>query len=243
MPDGREPVGPRFRHALTAWTRRSSDGLLGFEPMLCSVQDTRTGDRDPMMALVLSLCFPGLGHLYAGRPGQLVVVLAIEAALLYAVFAASAWFVVVLGLFHLFQAIASAGAVRQANERTGAAGPVLPPVPPPPPPRAHRARDVAATRPTRTTPPAEARPQPVAPGPALDADSFLGELRDGWRAAAEGAISPEEFHERKRQAIERVRVPNLDEGTALLEAAQELVAAGVLTSMERARLQTRITRS
>jgi hypothetical protein len=194
--------------------------------------------RDPSIAVLLSLFFPGAGYAYVGLPQRFVGVFALEVALLCLFGSTVPGFLVWL-VVHVGLAIAAGGAARMANERDALAAPPPPPVvgsafdrrralhvPPPPPPPADRSREAAA--------------RPV--GPPLDANAFLAELREAWNAQREGAATADEFAARKQSAIERVRVADLDDGVALLESTAALVGAGVMTEAERTRLRLRVGR-
>jgi hypothetical protein len=202
------------------------------------MQPREPGAKDPTVAVVLSLFFPGLGHLYAGKAGPFVVFLALELWLV------SHGRVVPLLMVHVFQAIAAGGAAKLVNAANAAASQVA--VPPPP---TRGSRRPAAPGPTDEdgedddAPPVNVPPAPPVP-PALpavlDADAFLFELRAAWQDHRTSAITARQFADRKWRAIRAVRVEQADEGEALVAAAHELAAAGVLTSEEIGQLEARV---
>ena len=186
------------------------------------------------MATVLSFCVPGLGYLYAGDARRGVRTFFVTGLLLWLGLTWSPLVLVAALAYHLFQAVAAAGVVRRLNAERGG---YLAGVPPPPGPGS---RPRAAPRETEATV-AEPRPRPVRE--PLDPEGFLAELHQAWLDHRDGRASEQEFQRRKAEAVDRIRVSDPDEGTALLEASSELVGAGVLTSRERALLQTRLGRT
>lgn len=200
--------------------------------------------KDPTLATILSLCFPGAGYLYVGLPQRFVMTLIAEGALFCLLGGGRYGFLLALGA-HVFFSISAGGAARMWNERNALAAPPPPPVvssagrsrslaesmppPPPPPPRAGSAASASAS-------------SPAPAGPPLDADAFLGELREAWTAHRAGESSAAAFAERKRAAIERVHVADFDDAVALLESTSALVGAGVMTEAERGRLRLRVGR-
>jgi hypothetical protein len=215
--------------------------------------DSPGARKDPTIATLLSLCFPGAGYIYVGLPARFLFVFVAEVLLVCLLRDSPLGFLLAV-FFHVASAISAAGAARIANQRLASdappppgAGrttphrrapsddilpiPPLPPLPPPPPPPPPRSRAV----PERAAPPAPA-------GPPLDADQFLAELRAAWMARRSGESTDAEFVARKLAAIERVRVADIDDGIALLESTAALVGAGVLTEAERTRLRLRVGR-
>ena len=195
------------------------------------MQTQEPGAKDPTVAVVLSLLFPGLGHLYAGKPGPFVVFLALEAFLL----TNSA--IVPLVIVHVFQAVAAGGAAKLWNQQRAAAMQIAVPPPPVRGSRATPARAVADDVPPIPVPPPI--PAPAAPA-VLDADAFLEELQGAWRAYRASLITARQFADRKWRAIRSVRVEHADEADALVAAAQHLAEAGVLTSEDIGQLEARV---
>jgi len=209
------------------------------------------GDRkDPTIALFLSLLVPGAGFAYLGQ-GQRFIRWFVAEFLLFTFFRGSGFLIPVA--VHVFGAFVAAGAARLQNASVGAVPP--PPsgagdggdpfgldVPPPPAPGA--ARRPAAPPPPPPPPPGvpQAPAAPETDGPPLAPDEFILELRDAWDDHRDGQDDADEFVRRKTSAIERVRVDDMEEATALLEAITSLVDAGVLTAGERARIKTRVAR-
>jgi TM2 domain-containing membrane protein YozV len=190
------------------------------------------GAKDPAVGTALSLFMPGLGHLYAGRIGSFVAFLVIETWLV-----SESNYVLFL-IVHVFQAIAAGGAVKQWNQRQQAGLAMNVPVPPPPPAGTGRARAAATVR---VTPPAV----PPAPTPAraplvLSPDSFLEEIQAAWREHRSSHATARQFADRKWRAIRSVHVDHREDGEALVAAARELSAAGVLTSEEIGQLAARV---
>lgn len=194
------------------------------------MQPTEQATKDPAVGAILSLAFPGLGHLYAGNGRGFVGFLLLEVFLL----TQEVWFVFLL--VHLFQSVAAAGAVKMWNKERAAAAGVD--VPPPPPARANRPA-------ARARPVAEEAPPPPPPPPPRSAelgpDDFLEELQAAWRDHRASTITARQFADRKWRAIRSVRVDDRDDGEALVAAARELGAAGVLTSEEIGQLAARVT--
>lgn len=180
--------------------------------------------KDPGAGFVLALVFPGLGHLYAGRGAAFAVFLAIE------LFLFQADEHLLLGMVHLFQAIAAAGAVKNWNRAHIPATDVS--IPPPPP----ATRRAAAPRAAPPPPAPPAAPEPPPPTTPLDAEGFLEEIQAAWTQHRSGGEGARHFADRKWRAIRRVKVTERDEADALVAAANELAAGGVLTSEEVAML-------
>lgn len=186
--------------------------------------------KDPSIGAILSLFFPGLGHLYAGNGRGFVGFFLLELFL----YNADIW--VALIPVHIFQSVAAAGAVTMWNKERAAAADVDVP----PPPRAGANRAIAQEQPVPAATPAP--PPAAAPAPAvLGPDDFLDELQASWREYRASSITAREFADRKWRAIRAVRVDDRDDGEALVAAATELGAAGVLTSEEIGQLETRVT--
>lgn len=186
--------------------------------------------KDPTGAFLLAICVPGSGHIYAG---------AVAIGLLLGVMIVAAW--IVAGFDSMATLVPAAAQVLTAFHASKLANDwnrahALTPLPPPPPPSmtAPRAGDPAWASPP---PPPAPRPATVMTGPALDPDAFLTEIRSLWQQRRSGAIDGIEYDRRKADAISRVRVTDLEDGYALLEAASALVASGVLTAEDRGRLQ------
>jgi len=188
--------------------------------------------KDPVIGVVLSLFMPGLGHLYAGRVGSFVAFLAIEMWLL------SSEFVAGLVVVHFFQAIAAGGAVKHWNQAQAAGLAMDVAVPPPPPAGAGRAREPAAPRAAPTPPPPP--PPPARTLVALGPEEFLEEIQAAWREHRSSHATARQFADRKWRAIRAVRVEHREDGEALVAAARELSAAGVMTSEEIGQLAARV---
>lgn len=193
-----------------------------------------TDRKDPTGAFLLAICLPGSGHVYAGAVaiGVLLGVL-IVAAWVVAGFDSIATLVPVSA-----QVLTAFHASKLANQWNRAHG--VTPLPPPPPPSmtAPRPGDPAWASAPPPPPPPPPPPAPAAAtGPVLDPDAFLTEIRSLWQQRRSGAIDGIEYDRRKADAINRVRVTDLEDGYALLEAASALVASGVLTADDRGRLQ------
>ena len=195
------------------------------------MQAPQPSAKDPTIAVVLSLFFPGLGHLYAGKPGAFVAFLALELVLFN-----MGWTMTLIAL-HIFQAIAAGGAVKVWNQRLAVAEGVAIP----PPPRARTAAE-RSSEPPPVPPPPPRRAEPVAPSlrAELGADDFLAELQAAWREHRSGVLTARQFADRKWRAIRALRVEHGDEGEAIVEAARDLATAGVLTSEEIAQLDARV---
>jgi hypothetical protein len=195
----------------------------------------RTDVRDPGLAFGLSLLFPGLGHLYAGKFVNFLTFAAAE----FFLFTRDLW--LPLAGLHLFQAIAAAGAAKQHNAQRAAAA-VLD-IPPPPPPGQRRTSPAEAEPPPVPVRPARGPappPPPPATLPPLTADAFLEDLQEAWRDHRAGTLTARQFADRKWSAIGRVAVEDRDDADALVAAAEELGRAGVLTSEEVGRLVARV---
>jgi hypothetical protein len=192
------------------------------------------GAKDPVVGVVLSLFMPGLGHLYAGRLASFVVFLAIESWLVSE--SELGW----CAAIHVFQAIAAGGAVKQWNQRRQAGLATNVPIPPPPPAGSGRQRGFPKSWPTSVVPPTPA-PAPVQPPPlVLGPDAFLAEIQAAWREHRSGHATARQFADRKWRAIRVVRVEHREDGAALVAAARELSAAGVMTSEEIGQLAARV---
>jgi hypothetical protein len=190
--------------------------------------DTAPSPQSPTAGLVIALIVPGGGFFYMGR--------LLTGALLGALVPVTG---LVLGLptlavlLHLYQAIA---AWNELRDRAAAVGGPLVPEP-------EAAPDVGATM---AVPAPEDLPTqrmieaiPAAP-PELDAEGFLLELRSDWEAYAAGQLSDDEYEERKRAAMECLRIAGTEDGDRVLETLPGLVAAGVLAPEEGAQLEERI---
>ena len=81
-----------------------------------------------------------------------------------------------------------------------------------------------------------AAPEPPPPTTPLDAEGFLEEIQAAWTQHRSGGEGARHFADRKWRAIRRVKVTERDEADALVAAANELAAGGVLTSEEVAML-------
>lgn len=180
--------------------------------------------KDPGAGFMLALIFPGLGHLYAGRWFGFVAFLAIELLLV------QTEDYTLLGLIHLFQAFAAAGAVRKWNQTHVPATDVA--IPPPPP----ATRRAAPPRPAPAPPAPPPAPEPPPPSTPLDAEGFLAEIQTAWKEHRSGGDGARHFADRKWRAIRRVQVTDREEADALVAAANELASGGVLTSEEVAML-------
>lgn len=178
--------------------------------------------KDPAVGAVLSFVFPGLGHLYAGNPGLFVVFLGLESVLFAADFFAP------FAAVHVFQTVAAAGAVKGWNQRNVPGSGVDVPAP---------AGATTRQRPQWQPPPV---PPPPAPHPPLGPDEFLAELESAWRDHRAGKVSAREFADRKWRAIGAVAVNGAEDAHALRAAAEELAAAGVLTSEEVTMIEQRV---
>lgn len=191
------------------------------------MQEPKLTAKDPSIGVGLAFLFPGLGHLYAGKPGTFAVFLAVEIWLLVS------GRLVALAVVHVFQAVAAGGAVKLWNQTFAPTGGVD--VPPPPP----------ASREVRT--PSPPPPEPAAPPPPpamapLDAEAFLSELQSSWREHRAGELTAREFADRKWRAIRALAADDADEADAVVAAARELAASGVLTSEEIGQLEARVAR-
>jgi hypothetical protein len=197
------------------------------------MQQSEQTVKDPSIGAVLSLFFPGLGHLYAGNGRGFVGFFLLELFL----YNADVW--VALIPVHIFQSVAAAGAVTMWNKERAAAAAADVDIPPPPRAGTNRAaaRECAAAEPTPVPPP----PPPPAPAAVLGPDEFLDELQASWREYRASSITARQFADRKWRAIRAVRVDDRDDGEALVAAARELGGAGVLTSEEIGQLETRVT--
>jgi hypothetical protein len=190
------------------------------------MQPSQPAAKDPSIGAVLSLFFPGLGHLYAGNVRGFVAFLLLELWL----FNMDVWPALVA--VHIFQSVAAAGAVKMWNrERVPAAG-----VDVPPPPRAGANRVAARSRPD----PVPAPPPPPPAAAELGPDDFLGELQASWRDHRASSITARQFADRKWRAIRALRVEHREDGEALVAAARDLAAAGVLTSEEIGQLESQV---
>lgn len=185
--------------------------------------------KDPTVGAILSLCFPGLGHLYAGNGRGFVGFFLLESFCLLQEW----WLFFVIA--HIFQSVAAAGAVKLWNREQFPTEGVD--VPPPPPPGARRASARTRLVPAEAAPPPSPAPTPAELGP----DGFLDELQASWREYRASSITARQFADRKWRAIRAVRVDDRDDGEALVAAARELGAAGVLTSEEIGQLEARVT--
>ena len=98
------------------------------------------------MALFLSLCFPGAGYIYAEKPLSFLRTALVTGFCYFLAFTGSfpVWVPVLL---HVFNAVASAGAVRERNRRLGLTEGAAAP-PPPPPPAARRPAEGTTSRPS-----------------------------------------------------------------------------------------------
>jgi len=193
--------------------------------------------KEPSLALLLSLCFPGAGYIYAEKPLSFLRVAVVTGFLYFLAFTGSfhLWVPVLL---HVFNAVASAGAVRERNRRLGLVEGAAAPPPPPPP----------ATR----RPAVESTPRPSAllaqaaetgrDEPTLGPDEFLEELHAAWDDYRGGTLDAGGFTTRKAVAIRRLRFDDEDDRAAALEAAAALVDGGVLTPSDRSRIEAKGTR-
>jgi len=172
------------------------------------------------MAGMLALFFPGLGHLYAGRPAAFAAFLGLEIAC-----AAKGWWFPLI-ILHAFQVVGAAGAAKLWNRRNAAALDLG--VPPPPVRRGGTPVRVEIPPPPPRVPEILPKRAPV----VYDAAGLLEELRAAWTAHRSGDASGREFADRKWRAIRAVRVADDAEAKALVAAAQELASAGVLTTEE-----------
>ncbi|MCE9638011.1 MAG: hypothetical protein K8T90_20105 [Planctomycetes bacterium] len=200
--------------------------------------DTPGARKDPTIAILLSLFFPGAGYAYVGDFRGFLRTLIVVSVLACMIGNSmhGLGFMIVLAV-HVFTAIGAGGAARIANARIALDAP-------PPPPTYTRSApplDPAWSSDAPPPPPPAAR-APAVIGPPLGADDFLAELRGAWGDRQAGNCNDAQFAERKLSAIERVRVQNIDDGVALLEATSALVAAGVMTVAERSRLKMRVGR-
>jgi TM2 domain-containing membrane protein YozV len=191
----------------------------------------KTSAKDPAIASVLAVFVPGLGHLYAGKPGAFVVFLVLGLWL------ASAGHWLAFAAVHLFQIVAAGGAAKMWNQQHGFVGGVAVP---PPPPATRRSEAPQPAAPPPPPPPLERAAAVQSPPGAFDAAEFLEELQTAWREHRQGARSAREFADRKWRAIRGVRVDGPEEGEALVLAAKELASEGVLTSEEVEQLQRRV---
>lgn len=199
--------------------------------------------KEPVVALILSLCFPGAGYAYAERPASFVRVAAIT-GVLYFLACSTGFPIWVPVLLHVFNAVASAGAVRERNRRLGLAGGTtgvagVPPPPPPPPPGAARRPLREEAHPVRRSSLADLPPEPALP--PLGPDEFLAELQDAWRAHRSGSLDDAAFAARRQTAIQRLRFDDEDDRAAVLEAAVALVDGGVLTPGDRRKIEAKGT--
>ena len=195
------------------------------------MQTQEPGAKDPTVAVVLSLFFPGLGHLYAGKVAPFLIFLVLE------IWLVAHSMIAPLVILHLFQAIAAGGAAKLWNQQRAAATQVSVPPPPVRGARATATRPVADDVPPIPMPP----PIPARAAPAvLDADAFLAELQSAWRDHRASTITAREFADRKWRAIRAVRVGHGEEGDALVAAAHHLAEAGVLTSEDIGQLDARV---
>ena len=204
--------------------------------------DTPGARKDPTIAILLSLFFPGAGYAYVGDFRGFIRTLIIVSALSCMIGDAmnGLGFMIVLAV-HVFTAIGAGGGARIANQRNALDAPPPPPIyghsaPPREPAWSTESADVPPP-----PPPATSR-VPLVVGPPLDADDFLAELRGAWSDRQAGNCNDAQFAARKLSAIERVRVQDIDDGVGLLEATSALVAAGVMTGAERSRLKMRVGR-
>jgi len=213
--------------------------------------------KEPVVALILSLCFPGAGYAYAERPGTFARVAFVTGAL-YFLACSSGFPIWVPVLVHVFNAVASAGAVKERNRRLGHGPGVMPPPPPPPPSDWDEASeevseavseeapeeapvDAAVPPPLPSSSSSSSSEEPPPPGP-LGTDAFLAELQAAWRENRAGTLNDFAFARRKQEAIQRLRFEDEDDRAAVLEAAVALVDGGVLTSGERRRIEAKGTR-
>lgn len=186
--------------------------------------------KDPTAAFLLAICIPGMGHVYAG---------AVAIGILLGVAIVAAW--IVAGIDSTATLVPASAQILTAFHASKLVGDwnranVPAPLPPPPPVSmtAPRASDPAWSAAPPMPPPAAPPPPSL---PPLDPDMFLTEVRGLWRRHRAAEIDAAEFLRAKSAAIDRVRVADVEDGYALLEAASALVSAGVLTAEERGRLQ------
>lgn len=220
--------------------------------------------REPVVALLLSLCFPGAGYAYAGHPDRFAKT-AILVGGAYALTCATSLPVFVPVLLHVFTSVAAVGAVRRRNAdlaRTPAfdAPPPPPPAsrrdarspqpagrdrdpetsPAPPPPLPPTSFAPSPTEPPPLPPAAHASAPSVVSGERLDAPAFLAELRAAWMDHRERG-DPAAFARTKASLILRLRFDDEDDRRAVTEAAAALVEGGVLTPSERQRIEMKGT--
>lgn len=205
------------------------------------------GIKDPALAALLSFCFPGAGYAYVGNVPAFFRTMLIEFAV-FCFAGGRGWTAMFAIGLHIYFTIAAAGAARVHNALQAAEMPPPPPVRSGSAPGARWDADVPPPAPAPAwssdapPPPPPPVPAPAPDGPPLTADEFLAELRDAWGDHAAGRATDGEFAARKSSAIERVRVRDVDDGVALLEATTALVGAGIMTPAERGRLKLRVSR-
>ncbi len=184
--------------------------------------------RVPGNALVAGLVFPGAGFVYAGKTALGVGTAVVVLGMLFGF----GWLATAV-LLHLYAAFAA----RTLVQDLAAGAPVR--FTPDPSTEAEN-----AIEPPPVPEPEDVAPEPEAPPPhALDGRGLLLELRSDWESFCRGSLDEGEFARRKAEAIDHVGVATPEEADGLLETVPGLVAAGVLTPEEGARLENRVRSS